>query len=201
MIFSEDGHYIISSAAGERYVAIWKMNGEKEQSASCVLSMEHPAVVLDSKGSDAEGSKGSGLYILAISEVGQCYFWYGSSIERLQASKPTKISLSIDSSLSRSNKGLAIFAATFNHIISPASSKMIVAYGSLVKPSFENLTVEFGKDMNLNTSQDGVLLPIGQPNTLHKSHLAQSKGMPSLIWKIISLRFSGIHAVVEFTRS
>ena len=180
MIFSEDGNFILSSAVGERFIAIWKIDGGKNQPASCVLSMEHPAVVLDCKGSDTEASNGSGLYVLAISEAGLCYFWYGSSIEALKASKPTKISLSIDYPFSRSNKGLAIFAAKFHHIISPASSKTLVAYGALVKPSFEKLTLEYGKDMNLNASQDGVLLPIGQPNMSHKSQVAQTKGMPYL---------------------
>ena len=180
MIFSEDGKFILSSAVSERFIAIWKIDGGKKQPATCVLSMEHPAVLLDSKGSDTEGSNGPGLYALAISEAGLCYFWYGSSIEALKASRPTKISLSADSPYSRSNKGLAIFAAKFHHIISPASSKMLVACGALVKPLFEKLTLEYGKDMNLNASQDGVLLPIGQPNMSHKSQVTQTKGMPYL---------------------
>lgn len=138
--------------------------------------MEYPAVVLDTKGSYTEGFKGSGLCVLAVSEVGLCYFWYGNSMEAMQASKPTKISVSIGSSLSRNNEGLAIFAAKFHHFVYFSSSEMLVACNALVKLSFEELMVGYGKDMNLNASQDGVLLPIGQPNISHKSQKTQIKG-------------------------
>ncbi|KAL3505677.1 hypothetical protein ACH5RR_031059 [Cinchona calisaya] len=35
MVFSDDGRYVLSSAVGERYVAIWRIGGSKKQSACC----------------------------------------------------------------------------------------------------------------------------------------------------------------------
>ncbi|KAJ6812601.1 WD repeat-containing protein 43 [Iris pallida] len=173
-IFSEDGKYILSSAVGERYIAIWKMDGGKKQSASCVLALEHPAIILDMKGSDSESSEVVGLYVLAISEAGLCYFWYGSNIEALQNSKPTKLALS-SGSLSRNNKGLAIFAAKFDSVAQPASTPVLVAYGTLIKPLFEKLMVQYGEDMNLEASQDGVLVSTSQSYISYKGHMTLNK--------------------------
>ncbi|KAJ6846318.1 WD repeat-containing protein 43 [Iris pallida] len=173
-IFSEDGKYILSSAVGERYIAIWKMDGGKKQSASCVLALEHPAIILDMKGSDSESSEVAGLYVLAISEAGLCYFWYGSNIEALQNSKPTKIALA-SGSLSRNNKGLAIFAAKFDAVAQPASTPVLVAYGTLIKPLFEKLMVQYGEDMNLEASQDGVLVSTSLSYIPHKGHKTLNK--------------------------
>lgn len=173
MIFSEDGKYILSSAVGEKYIAIWRTDAGKKQPACCVLSMEHPAVFLDCKCSNVEGTVGTGFYVLAVSETGLCYFWYGSSIEELRVNKPTRISLSVESSASK-KKG-AVFAAKFQGIVRPESAMVLVAYGSLVKPSFEKLTVQYGVDVNLETSQEGVLLPRGQSHTFKKGQMPQSK--------------------------
>ena len=68
-------HLIIS--IGERYIAVWRIDGSEKQSASCVLGyfwMEHPAVFLDSRCIDNGNIDKSGLYVLAISEIGVCYF-------------------------------------------------------------------------------------------------------------------------------
>ncbi|XP_073113785.1 uncharacterized protein [Elaeis guineensis] len=176
MIFSEDGKYILSSGVGERYVAIWKVGGGKKQSAGCVLSMEHPAIFLDSKGPDVEGTDDEGLYVLAISETGLCYFWYGTSIEDMRNSKPTKISLAIDPSLGKSNTGLAVYAAKFQSITKPASGQVFIAHGSLVKPTFEKVMVQYGTDVNLGTYQSGVLLPMDKSSIIRKAQAAQTKG-------------------------
>lgn len=173
-IFSGDGKYILSSAVGERYIAIWKMDGGKKQSASCVLALEHPAIILDTKGSDSESSEVTGLYVLAISEAGICYLWHGSNIEALQNSKPTKIALS-SGSFSRNNKGLAIFAAKFDSVAQPASTPVLVAYGTLIKPLFEKLMVQYGEDVNLEASQDGVLVSTSQSYISHKGHKTLNK--------------------------
>ena len=37
MIFTDDGEYILSSALGERYIVVWRIDGMEKQSASCVL--------------------------------------------------------------------------------------------------------------------------------------------------------------------
>ncbi|XP_042518962.1 WD repeat-containing protein 43 [Macadamia integrifolia] len=168
MIFTEDGKHILSSAVGERYIAVWRVDGNKKKSATAVLAMEHPAVYLDSKCGDNNGTEDVSLYVLAISEVGLCYFWYGRNVEELHNVKPTKISLSIDSQISKNHKGASptIFAAKLQSIVKPSSGQVFVAYGSLVKPSFEKISVQHGLDVKLSTSQNGVLLPLVQS---HKS--------------------------------
>ena len=161
MIFSEDGGYLLTSGVGERHIAIWRVGGGKKQHASCVLSMEHPAVFLDSKGSDVEDTNNSGLQVLAISEIGVCYIWYGSTVEELRTRKPTKISLSTETSSFRNSNSFGVFGAKFQDRITVDSALVLVAYGSLVKPSFDRLKV-LGTDLVLEAAHNGVLMPIGQ---------------------------------------
>ena len=111
MIFSDNGEYVLSSGVGERYVAIWKLGSGKTQSSSCILSLEHPAIFVDCKCSGVK-SKGGVISVLAISEVGVCYFWSGNSMDDLRNKKPTKIALS-ESSISRTMQDFTIFAANF----------------------------------------------------------------------------------------
>uniref|UniRef100_A0A1D1YHV6 WD repeat-containing protein 43 n=1 Tax=Anthurium amnicola TaxID=1678845 RepID=A0A1D1YHV6_9ARAE len=167
MIFSEDGKYILTSGIGERFVAFWKIDGRKKQSTTCVLSMEHPAVFLGCKVIDVDSSEDAGFYVLAISEIGLCYFWYGKSIEELRNSKPTKISVSIEHSLSKKHNDLssALYSAKFQGVATPASATVLFAYGSIVKPSFEKLSLQAGMDIRLNCPRDGILLPMGQSNS------------------------------------
>ncbi|KAF2313847.1 hypothetical protein GH714_018285 [Hevea brasiliensis] len=163
MIFTEDGKYILSSAIGERYIALWRTDGGKKQSASCVLAMEHPAVFLDSWRLENEGVD-AGLCILAISETGVCYTWYGQSIEELRNAKPTKVAISNEESFSKIHKGAlpTIFAAKLQGITKPMAAQVFIAYGLLVKPLFQKIVVHSGTDIKLNSSQDGVLLPMSQ---------------------------------------
>ncbi|KAK3016350.1 hypothetical protein RJ639_005734 [Escallonia herrerae] len=164
MIFSEDGKYILSSSVGERYVAIWRIDGSKNQSACCVLAMDHPAVFLDCKGIDTGDADDGGLYVLAISETGVCFLWYGKNIEDLRHSKATKVSLSLSDSLYKNIKGgvPTVFAAKLQGVRVPDSGHLFVAYGLLVKPSFEKVLVQPGKDITLNSSLDGILLGTSQ---------------------------------------
>lgn len=160
MIFTEDGKHVFSSSAGERYVAIWQIDGSKKKSATCVLAMEHPAVYLDCRcNSNAEAD--SNLHVLAISEIGVCYLWNGKDIDELRSTKPTKISSSLPDNFSKIHRGVAptIFAGKLQGFMKPASCHVFVAYGLLVKPSFERLFVQIGNDIHLHSSQDGVLLP------------------------------------------
>ncbi|KAK6161055.1 hypothetical protein DH2020_004436 [Rehmannia glutinosa] len=69
MIFTEDGRYVLSSALGERYIAVWKIDGSKAKSASAFLAMDHPAVFLDSRCLNSENPDNAGLSVLAISET------------------------------------------------------------------------------------------------------------------------------------
>ncbi|KAE8685544.1 hypothetical protein F3Y22_tig00111095pilonHSYRG00015 [Hibiscus syriacus] len=162
MIFTENGKFILSSAVAERYIAVWKAEGGKKQSASCVLAMDHPAVFIDSICVDEE------IYIFAISETGVCYFWYAQDVETLCNAKPTKLSISSEDSISKHHKGApAIFAAKLQGVPKPESVHVFLANGLLVKPLFQKIVVQYGSDILLSSSQDGVLLPRSQP--LNKS--------------------------------
>ncbi|KAK3147501.1 hypothetical protein QOZ80_3BG0283130 [Eleusine coracana subsp. coracana] len=169
MIFSNDGQYVLSSGIGERYIAIWDLNGGKTQSSSCILSMEHPATFVDCKCSD-EG----GLHVFAISEIGVCYFWSGNNVDDLRNKKPTKIALS-KSSLARPQQAFSIFAAKLQGVDGPDSAHVLLAYGSVVKPSFDKLLVCHGTDINLDISQDGVLLPNIQTTVPTKGQSAKKQ--------------------------
>uniref|UniRef100_A0ACD5WYZ7 Uncharacterized protein n=1 Tax=Avena sativa TaxID=4498 RepID=A0ACD5WYZ7_AVESA len=175
MIFSDNGEYVLSSGVGERYVAIWRLGSGKTQSSSCILSMEHPAIFVDCKCSGINASEGE-IHVLAISEVGICYFWSGNSMDDLRNKKPTKIALS-ESSLSRTRQDFTIFAAKLQGIDGPNSAHVLLAYGSVVKPSFDKLLVCYGKDINLGVSEDGVLLPTIQPTMPQKGQSAKTKGI------------------------
>lgn len=182
MTFTEDGKYILSSAVGERYVAVWRISGSKKQSASCVLSMEHPAVFLDSRCIDSGEVDDSGLCVLAISEIGVCYLWFGQNIVELHNTKPTKVLLSFEDIPSISHKVAlpTIFAAKLQGITGPMSGQVFVAYGSLVKPSFQKILVHSGAVVKLSISNDGVLLPMSQSRVKSKKGLdLQNGGMIS----------------------
>jgi U3 small nucleolar RNA-associated protein 5 len=153
IIFSEDGKYIFSSSVGERYVAVWKRDGSKKQSASCALAMDQPAVVLDCK------CVGSEIYVLAITEIGVCYFWYAKDIEELRSSKPTKVFAE-----KILNKGTipTILSAKLQGVPKPACGSVFISHGLLVKPSFEKILVQPGADVMLTSSVDGILLPLSK---------------------------------------
>ncbi|KAF8041623.1 hypothetical protein BT93_A0276 [Corymbia citriodora subsp. variegata] len=162
VIFTNDGKYVISCAAGERYIAVWLVDGSKTHSASCTLSMEHPAVYLDSR-CIGNGEDLKGLYVLALTETGVCYFWFGQNIEELRNSIPAKVSLSIGDSLSKNHHGApTILAAQLQGIPSCAAGHILISHGLLVKPLFQKILVHSGENMNLNSSLDGILLPTGQ---------------------------------------
>ncbi|GAB2265871.1 hypothetical protein Dimus_000902 [Dionaea muscipula] len=176
LILTENGKYALSSAVGERYVAIWNINGSKKQSVSCVLAMDHPSVFIDTKCVDSGEEDDAGLCVLAISEIGICYFWYGKNIEQLRSTTPTKISLSLDDVLLKKQKvGVpGIFAAKILSVTKPASAHLLVAHGLLFKPTFQKVLVHYGNDMKLNISQDGVLLPSSQSQKCKKRQDTQA---------------------------
>ncbi|XP_048235185.1 WD repeat-containing protein 43 isoform X2 [Ricinus communis] len=163
MIFTEDGKYILSSAVGERYIALWRTDGVKKQTASCVLAMEHPAVFLDSKCLENKGVDDAGLCVMAISETGVCYTWCGQNVEELRIAKPTKIVLFSEDSKNQKGGLRTIFAAKLQGTAKPMAAHVFIACGLLVKPLFQKIVVHSGTDMNLDISQDGILLPMNRP--------------------------------------
>ncbi|KAL4575717.1 hypothetical protein LXL04_011801 [Taraxacum kok-saghyz] len=146
MTFSDEGKYVFSSAAGERYIAVWEIDGTKNKSSCCVLAMDHPAIFIDTK-SDGAG----GISVISISETGVCYLWHGSNMEALRNSIPTKVSME--------DKG-AIFSAKLQSFSKPAIGNLFVAHGLLIKPVFERVAVQCGTDVKLTSSIDGILLPL-----------------------------------------
>lgn len=163
MIFSEDGKYVLSSAVAERYVAAWRIDGSKKKLASFVLAMDHPAVFLDSRCIATGDNDDEGLCVLAISEIGVCYFWSGQNIDELRDCKPTKVSISTSDQHSKNNGVVpTVFAAKLQAAAKSSSGHLFAAYGSLIKPSFEKILVQPGEDIKLNSSADGILLPHGQ---------------------------------------
>ncbi|AQL07299.1 transducin family protein / WD-40 repeat family protein [Zea mays] len=154
--------YVLSSGVGKRYIAIWKLDSGKTQSSNCILSMEQPAIFLDCKCSD-EGE----VHILAISKIGACYFWSANDVDDLRNKKPTKIILA-ESSVSTVHQAFSIFAAKLQGVDGPNSAHVLLAYGSVAKPSFDKLLVCYGTDINLGISQDGVLLPNTQSTMTNK---------------------------------
>ncbi|KAL9225153.1 hypothetical protein vseg_001106 [Gypsophila vaccaria] len=181
MTISEDGKYIFSSSVGERYVAVWRADGSKKKSASCVLAMEHPAIFIDCRHVDNGGLSGAGFYVIAISEVGVSYFWYGTDIEDLSKAKPTKICVSSDEDPIKLHKGAsaAIFAAKIQSVLKPASIDVFLSRGILVKPTFEKVVVNHGEDLRLNLSRNGLLMPPSQPR-IPKKQLEQHSGATAL---------------------
>lgn len=181
MVFSEDGKYVLSSALGERYVAVWKIDGSKNKSARTFLAMDHPAVFLDSKCVSGGNADEVGLSVVAISEMGVCYFWHGKSIDELRNSKPTKIFAPFDDGVLQKHKGALpnVFAAKLQTVSEPACGHVFLAYGLLIKPSFEKVIVHSGKDIELNVSNDGILLPVSQSRKPKKASDKQSQGKSS----------------------
>lgn len=171
MAFSEDGEYIISSAIGEKFIALWRIDASKNQSSCCAFSMEQPAVSVDIKGSCKDEHKCTGLFVLAVSEAGICYFWHEKSITKLSSVKATKISVNAQDALSKKNSVPPIYSARFKDIFKPASGHVLVAYGSLVKPCFEKVSVQHGIDVNIHYSQDGALFPQLQHQASHKEQV------------------------------
>ncbi|GLT32564.1 hypothetical protein SLA2020_072230 [Shorea laevis] len=109
MVFTEDGKFILSSAVGERYIAIWRTQNK----CRCV--------------------ENGVLYAFSISENGICYFWYGQNTEKLRNAKPTKVTLALDGLYSKGHKGAlpAIFAAKLQGVPQPALLHAFLAYGLL----------------------------------------------------------------------
>lgn len=175
MVFSNDSQYVLSSGVGERYIAIWKLGSGKNQSSNCILSMEHPAIFVDCKCSE-EGE----IHILAISEAGVCYFWSANDVDDLRNKKPTKIILS-ESSVSTAHQAFSIFAAKLQGVDGPNSAHVLLAYGSVVKPSFDKLLVCYGTDINLGISQDGVLLPNTQTTMTTEGQSVKKQGNITIV--------------------
>ena len=183
MIFSDDNKYILSSGVGEKSVVLWKLNCRKKQSSVCVLSVDHPPVFLTCKNID------SNFCILTICENGVCYFWREKTPEDLKNSKnPSKITVSAGNSLLRKDHDIyssSIFSAKIQGVISPASVMVLFAYGSVVKPIFEKLSLEAGVDVNLSPRPDSVLLPMDHSYSSLKDQTIKSNG--ELFWMVINL--------------
>jgi U3 small nucleolar RNA-associated protein 5 len=96
-------------------------------------------------------------------------------VNDLHNKKPTKIELS-ECSLARAQQAFSIFAVRLQGMNGPNFAHVLLAYGSVVKPSFDKLLVSHGTDINLDISQDGVLLLNIQTTTPKNSKSAKKQG-------------------------
>lgn len=178
MIFSEDGRYVLSSALGERYIAVWEIDSSDKKSGSAFLSMDHPAIFLDSKFVNAGDEDNASLCVLAISEVGTCYVWHAKTIDELRNSKPTKIFVPSDDEVLQKYKGAIpnVFAGKLQNVSMSVSGHVFLAYDLLIKPTFEKVVVQFGTDVKLNVSRDGILLPVSKSQKSRKKSNIHSEG-------------------------
>lgn len=149
-------------------MALWRVGGNKKQSACCALTMEHPAIFIDCR-----CVENGNIYVFAISESGVGYFWYAQNAEKLQHTKPTKVSFSSDDILSNGHRlaSPVIFSVKLQGVMKPASVNAFLACGSLVKPSFQKILLEHGSDLTLSSSQEGILLPMSKFLTKSKRGL------------------------------
>jgi U3 small nucleolar RNA-associated protein 5 len=74
-----------------------------------------------------------------------------------------------ESSLARDQQAFSTFSTKLQGMNGPTFAHVLLAYESVVKPSFDKLLVSPGTDINLDISQDGVLLPNIQTTTPKKS--------------------------------
>lgn len=178
MIFSEDGRYVLSSALGERYIAVWEIDSSDKKSGSAFLSMDQPAIFLDSKFVNTGDEDNASLCVLAISEVGVCYIWHAKTIDELRNSKPTKIFVPSDDEVLQKYKGAIpnVFAGKLQNVSMSVSGHVFLAYDLLVKPTFEKVVVQFGTDVKLNVSRDGILLPVSKSQKSRKKSNIHSEG-------------------------
>ncbi|KAH7856545.1 hypothetical protein Vadar_002645 [Vaccinium darrowii] len=135
---SSDGKTLVTAAAQLNVFncsdnkKIQKFSGHPG-AVRCMIFTDDGKYILSS----AVAEHAAGLSVLAISEMGICYFCQ-------KGAAPT------------------IFAAKLQGIAKPASGHIFLAYGLLIKPSFQKILVHSGTDIRLNSSSDGLLLPITQ---------------------------------------
>ena len=74
LVASPMGDYILSGAEDERCVSVWKAE-KKERNAVCLLSVEYPAIHLDTEMLFGSEDDETGFVALAVSETGVVYIW------------------------------------------------------------------------------------------------------------------------------
>lgn len=162
VVYTGDDRYFLSSAFGERHVALWHNDGSKKGAAAlCSLSIEHPAVSLDCRG-ELPGF----LRILAVSEAGTAYIWQAASLEELSKVKPIKIAVATAKAEgSPSNKGgkslkSAVLAGKFIGKNDKGPGSVLIGFGTTVKPVFEQISLEGkGNSILLQANENGALMP------------------------------------------
>ncbi|MCO5603650.1 hypothetical protein L7F22_057801 [Adiantum nelumboides] len=162
LVYTGDDCYFLSSAVGERHITMWHSDGSNEGSAAlCSFSMEHPAVSIDCNG-DLPGL----LRVLAVSEAGVAYIWQAETVEELSNLKPIKITVahSKDETSPANKMGKsfkpAILAAKFIGKSEKGAGSVLAAFGTTVKPTFEQVSLEGkGERILLEAKENGALMP------------------------------------------
>jgi hypothetical protein len=178
IVYADDNMHFFSSANGERHVALWHNNGNKKSTtAVCCLSMEHPAVNLDCSGEFPQS-----LRVLAVSEAGVVYVWHASSAAELSKVEPIKVVLDNvkgeASSGKRKSSRSTVLAAKFIGKCDKGPGSVLIAFGTTVKPSFEQVSLEGkGNIISLEAGQNGALMPATQINNDTAKSVGPVEGM------------------------
>ncbi|XP_024381323.1 uncharacterized protein [Physcomitrium patens] len=154
LCFTPDGKYLLSAATGERHVVLWHVEGGKsETSAPISLSVEHPVATIDISGFDEDGDV---LRVIAVSEGGCAYIWSAPTVNELETTKPTIISVG-QSGKGRAGAKPRILAARFLQ----SDATVLVVHGTSVKPHFEKVPLcgQEGSNIVLSATVEGALLP------------------------------------------
>ncbi|CAM6102009.1 unnamed protein product [Calypogeia fissa] len=161
LAFSQDGKYVVSSATGERQVAVWQVQGSKsERGAVCSLSLDHPAVALSGSAFNAELGE---FNVVAVSTTGVAYVWHASALEQLESFKPIKVSVGNKSAkVSKALKQI-VLAASLEAVSGESPKTLLVAHGTSAKPIFEHVSLGApGTQVVLEVQSGGTLLPATQ---------------------------------------
>ena len=177
IVYADDDKHFFSCANGERHVALWHNNGSKKSAAAvCCLSMEHAAVDLDCSGEFSQSVR-----LLAVSEAGVVYVWHASSVVELSKVEPIKVAIdNVKGEASpgkRKSSRSTVLAAKFIGKCDKGPGSILVAFGSTVKPVFEQVSlVGKNKTILLQANQNGALMPAIQVNDIAGS-TGLSEGM------------------------
>ncbi|KAE8697857.1 Transducin family protein / WD-40 repeat family protein, putative isoform 3 [Hibiscus syriacus] len=141
LIFTEDGKLILSSDAAERYIAVWKAEDGKKQSACCILAMGHPA--------DVETLCNAKLTKLSISLEDGLSKPHKGALPTILAAKYQGVDkpASVHSFLAH------------GFLVKPLFQKIVVQYGSDILSSGSQDGVLLPRSQPLNKSKKGLDAP------------------------------------------
>ncbi|RVW39997.1 hypothetical protein CK203_088955 [Vitis vinifera] len=180
MSVSSDGKVLATAAAqlkilnSSDHKKIQKFSGHPG-AVRCMIFTDDGEYILssaiDSRCIDNGDTDKSGLYVLAISEIGVCYFWYAKNMEDLRNTKPTKVSVSLEDNFSKNHKGSlpTIFAANYK-VLSNLHQDGILLPMDQSHKSKKGLGVKDGVTALDRANAEEALLPIPKIFDFHEKN-------------------------------